>query len=217
VGGQQIQAHGIPGGGMTGSLSLQIRTHLWTSWARIAIKHEAAARTARREMQQPAANQSQLLEREADAGLDGICAAAFALEALSRELVELGVVPQPTLSAWANKGLSADKVILEVLKHAVDPRGLVVTWKRELAWLFTVRGSSVHYEGVFEPPQAHPLGMHVAPAQVTYSAENSTRGVDLLMSILERCRDKPKPATKQWSQDMRGAVNQLAGRRGQAG
>jgi hypothetical protein len=48
---------------------------------------------------------------------------------------------------------------------------------------------------VFEPPQVHPLGMNVAPAQVTYSAENSNRAVDLLMSLLERCRDKPKPAT----------------------
>jgi hypothetical protein len=47
-------------------------------------------------MQQPGADQSRLLMDEADAGLDGICAAAFALEALSRELSELGSIPEAT-------------------------------------------------------------------------------------------------------------------------
>jgi hypothetical protein len=32
----------------------------------------------------------------------------------------------------------------------------------------------------------------VAPAGITYSVENTTRAVDLLLGILERCRDKPK-------------------------
>jgi hypothetical protein len=59
--------------------------------------------------------------------------------------------------------------------------------------------------------------MNVAPSQVAYSAENATRAVDLLLGILERCRDMPKPPAQQWSQDMRGAVNELMGRRGQAG
>lgn len=215
--GQHIQAHGIPSGGMSGSLSIQIRTHLWISWARIALKHETAAHTARDEMQQPGAKQSQLLEREADAGLDGICAAAFALEALSRELVDLGVVQQANITAWTNKGLSAEKILVEVLKHAVDPRGLVATWQRELGWLFTVRGSSVHYQSVFQPPQPHPLGMNVAPTQATYTAENTARAVDLLLGILKRCRDKPKPLTQAWSKEMRGAIDQLIGSRGQSG
>ncbi len=56
--------------------------------------------------------------------------------------------------------------------------------------------------------------MRVAPTQVTYSAENVTRAVDLLLGILERCRDKPKAVTRQWSQDMRGAIDELIGRRG---
>jgi hypothetical protein len=56
--------------------------------------------------------------------------------------------------------------------------------------------------------------MGVAPTQVTYSAENVTRAVDLLLGILERCRDKPKPVAQKWSQDMRGAIDELIGRRG---
>jgi hypothetical protein len=73
----------------------------------------------------------------------------------------------------------------------------------------------VHYEGLFEPPKLHPLGMNVSPAQVAYSAENGSRAVDLLLGVLERCRDKPKPPAQNWSQDMRGAIDDLMGRRGQ--
>jgi hypothetical protein len=118
----------------------------------VALKHEAMAHAARQEMQQPGADQSRLLEREADAGLVGICAAAFALEAISRELDELGMVPAATRAAWRKNRLSDDKQILELVKFAVDPKGLVNVWKRELAWLFGVRGSSVHYRGTFEAP-----------------------------------------------------------------
>jgi hypothetical protein len=217
--GQQVQAHAIPAvvGVAAGNPSIQMRTHLWISWARIALKHEAMAHAARQEMQQPGVDQSRLLEREADAGLVGICAAAFALEALYRELDEAGMVPAATLAAWKTNRLSDDKQILELLKLAVDPKGLVNSWKRELAWLFGVRGSSVHYRGSFEAPQPHPLGTNVAPSQIAYSAEHATRAVDLLLGILKRCRDKPKPATRTWSQSMRGAIEDLIGRRGQAG
>jgi hypothetical protein len=51
---------------------------------RIAVRHEAMARAAAQAMQRPDADQSRLLEREAEVGMVSICAAAFALEALSR-------------------------------------------------------------------------------------------------------------------------------------
>jgi hypothetical protein len=200
------------------TVSIAIRTHLWIAWARIALKHEATAHAARQEMQRPGADQYRLLLQEADAGLDGICAAAFALEALSRELSELGAFPQATLTAWrdAEKRPKAKNVVLEVLSQTIDARGLVTRWRGELRWLFDLRDKSVHYEGAFAPSEPHPLGMNVAPEQVAYLAENVTRAADLLLAILERCRDKPKPSARKWSQEMRGAVNDLIGRRGRA-
>jgi hypothetical protein len=195
-----------------------MRTHLWISWARISLKHEAMAHAARQEMQQPGADQSRLLMDEADAGLDGICAAAFALEALSRELSELGAIPEATLKAWreAEDWPKAKNVILEVLAQTIDTRRLYTSWRGELEWLFDLRDSSVHYEGALAPPELHPLGMNVAPSQVAYSAENATRAVDLLLGILERCRDKPKSPARDWSRGMGGAVDELVGRRGRA-
>jgi hypothetical protein len=73
-------------------------------------------------MQQPGADQSHLLVDEADAGLDGICAAAFALKALSQELSELRTIPEATLTGWreAESRPKAKKVILEVLAQTFD-------------------------------------------------------------------------------------------------
>jgi hypothetical protein len=96
------------------TLSMEMRTHLWISWARIALKHEATAHAVRQEIRQPDADQSRLLVDEADAGLVSICAAAFALEALSKELNELDLVSAATLAAWSNKGLADEKQILVV-------------------------------------------------------------------------------------------------------
>ena len=197
------------------TVSIAIRTHLWIAWARIALNHEATAHAARQEMQRPGADQYRLLLQEADAGLDGICAAAFALEALSRELSELGAIPEATLTAWRNaeNRPKAMNVILNVLAHTIAIRGQYTSWQDELGWLFDLRDGSVHYEGAFAPSEPHPLGMSVAPEQVAYLAENVTRAVDLLLAVLERCRDKPKRPARKWSQGMRGTINNLIGRR----
>ena len=63
---QHIQPHGIPSAPQFGSLTIRMRTHLWISWGRIAIKHEATAHAVRQEMLQAGADQSGLLLKEAD-------------------------------------------------------------------------------------------------------------------------------------------------------
>jgi hypothetical protein len=206
------------------SMQIKARTVLWISWARIAVQHEAMARAAVQAMQQPGADQSRLLEQEAEAGMVSICAAAFALEALRRDLDGLRLLPTDTVPSGAagrrKRRPPASRQLVELLKHGFDPQGLVVTWMRELKWLFVLRGKSVHYTAPDdgEPLEPHPLGMpgmNVAPSQVAYSAENATRAVDLLLGILERCRDKPKQPARDWSRGMGGAVDELVGRRGQ--
>jgi hypothetical protein len=211
---------------------IQMRSRLWVAWIRIALKHEAIALAARHRAQQHRADWARAqqtkhgtdmalaLGEEMDAALVGICAAAFALEALSRELEELGAVPQATLEGWRKKrkegkGPAAEDVTLEILSQTFDMRGLVTRLQGELPRLFEVRGGAVQYEGLFEATRPHPLGTEVSVAQKTYSAENTTRAADLLVAILERCRDKPKAPARTWSHDMRRAINELLGRRGQ--
>jgi hypothetical protein len=218
---------------------IQMRSRLWVAWIRIALKHEAITLAARQRAQQHRADwvraqgeanaeqqtkhgtdMALALGEEMDAALVGICAAAFALEALSRELEELGAVSQATVDRWREKrkegkGPAAEDVTLEILSQTFDMRGLVTRLQGELPRLFEVRGGAVHYEGLFEATRPHPVGTEVSVAQETYSAENTTRAADLLVVILERCRDKPKAPARKWSEDMRRAINELLGRRGQ--
>jgi hypothetical protein len=112
------------------SPSIKIRTHLWVLWARIAIKHEVMAQDARQQAEQPGVDQGPLFEAEMDASLTGICAAAFALEALSRELEELGLLPAATAAAWKNRPPGDAAKALEVLKVTLDSKGMVNTWHR---------------------------------------------------------------------------------------
>jgi hypothetical protein len=200
------------------SVRILMRTHLWMSWTRIAIDHEMLAKAARGELKQAAPEERDgfMLQGEADAALVAICAAAFALEAFTRELDDLITPPPATLAAWQDNPPPADRQVLELLKLAVDPRGLVAMWTRELAWLFGVRGAAVHYEGANEPTQPHPVGINVSVAQVTHSLENATRAVDLLLGILERCRDRPKPPVLGWSRSIRHVFDELTSRRSQA-
>lgn len=220
---------------------IQMRSRLWVVWTRVALKHEARALAATQRAQQHNADWAQAqqendgeqqtkhgtnmalaLSEEMDAGLVGICATAFALEALSMELAELGAISQATVDGWREKrkegkGPAAEDVTLEVLSQTFDTRGLHTSWRDELEWLFKVRGSSVHYEGSFEATRPHPLGTEVSIAQMTYSAENTTRAADLLVSILERCRDRPKAPARTWAREVRRIINELIDRRGQAG
>jgi len=230
-------AEGITFGGTVKPDLIQARSSLWVAWARVAFGHERMAQAERAQALQLGADHTQAmrqgdagekvtqigtdlaqaLSREMDAALVGICAAAFSLEALSRELRGLGVAPPELEAAWQAKELAARKRLLERLKRAVDPSGLVDVWERELRRLFEMRGGAVHYEGSFESMRPHAAGTDVSVAQDTYSAENCTRAADLLVSILERCRDRAKPPAKRWSLERRRVIEELIASRSQAG
>jgi hypothetical protein len=238
---QHDHAGGIHLGGTARSDGIQMRSSLWVTWVRVVFEHETMAQAARQQALQHGADHgqalrqgdagkttqhgtdlAQALSRELDAALVGICAAAFALEALSRELGELGAIPQTTLDRWREarkqgQGPAAEDVALEVLSKTFDMRGFVPRLQGELPRLFDMRDGAVHYEGSFESTRPHPVGSDVSVAQDTYSADNCTLAADLLMDILERCRNNPKPPGKQWSHDRRRTLDELIGRRGQAG
>ena len=101
-----------------------------------------------------------------------------------------------------------------LVRHGSVLLGAGDLWSIDPSCPARTSGSAAYQRaGAFAPPEPHPLGINVAPSQVAYSAENSTRAVDLLLSILEPCRDKPKPPARDWSQGIRGAVDELVGRR----
>jgi hypothetical protein len=204
-----------------GSLSIKIRTHMWLPWTRIAMKHEVMAQDVRRDAQRlPAGgNPSPLLQREADAALVCVCAAAFAIEAFYRRFLqqEFSLISKQDRDGWKKADTAGHKRVLETLRRGFDLRGVESRWRTELRWLFKLRGAAVHFTEDWKDPMPHPLGNNAAPELVAYSAESAERAINLLVDVLVVCRDKPKAKTQKWSEDMRGAIDELIGRRGQAG
>jgi hypothetical protein len=201
-------------------IRIQVRSHLWITWGRIAMQHETMARAARGEAARlpSGSNLGPPLERELDAGLVCVCAAAFAVEALWVELVDpaRGIVPEDLRDTWKAQRLGRGGRIEETLKLGVDNSALPRTLRRDLDWLFPARGKVVHFEGKVESPEPHPLGTNVAPVNVAYSAEAASRAVDLLVQVLTVCRDRPKSALETWSASLRHAFDDLLALRGTA-
>jgi hypothetical protein len=204
--------------GAMDSISVKIRTHLWLPWARIAMKHEAMAHDARHDAQRlPAGgNPSPLLQQEADAALVCVCAAAFAIEAMYRRFLqqEFNLISKQDREGWKRADTADHKRVFETLRRGFDLRGMESQWRTELRWLFKLRGAAVHFIEDWREPTPHPLGNNAAPELVTYSAESAKRAINLLVDVLVVCRDKPTAKTRKWSQDMRGAMDDLIGRRG---
>jgi hypothetical protein len=145
-----------------GSMSFKIRTHLWTPWVRIALKHELMAQEARRDAQQlpTGVNPSPLLQQEADAALVCVCAAAFAIEALYRRFLqqEFNLISKEVREGWKRANTADHKRVLETLRRGFELRDIASVWRAEFAWLFNLRGAAVHFTEDWRDPAPHPLG-----------------------------------------------------------
>jgi hypothetical protein len=179
------------------------------------------AQEARRDAQRlpTGGNPALMLQQEADAALVCVCAAAFAIEALFRRFLqqEFNLISKEEREGWKRANTADHKRVLETLRRGFELRDIASVWRAELAWLFNLRGAAVHFTEDWRDPAPHPLGNTAAPELVTYSAESATRAINLLVNVLVVCRDRPKAKTREWSEGMRTAIDELVGRRGQAG
>jgi hypothetical protein len=197
------------------SPSIKIRTHLWILWARIAIKHEAMAQAARNQAQQSGVDLGPLFEAEMDASLTGICAAAFALEALSRELEELGLLPLATVQAWTKNRPSDAAVTLEVLKVAVDPKGMGQPLGAGAALAVQDPRPVRALRGVVPGPAAAPPGDEHGPGPDHPLDREHHPGDRPLGRDPGAVPGQAKSGARSWSQAAQGIITQLIGSRGQ--
>jgi hypothetical protein len=87
-----------------GSAVGQIKHHLWTTWARLAIRHESEAwdaRTRGLHLENPAEG----IPSEFEAALEGVTAASHAIDGFYGDMRDLAPVPSATRTAWKHQGL----------------------------------------------------------------------------------------------------------------
>ena len=129
-----------------------------------------------------------------------ICAVAFSIEALTREVAPLAV-PDETRAAWRRNGTKADAMAIEILKRSVTlPHSEIEALRGALAMVVEARGNSLHFEGEDHTPVAHPTGVFASRDALTYCLENAEAAVDLMESIFAAMRNHPKPVLRKWAE-----------------
>jgi hypothetical protein len=207
-------------------LSISFRTHLWPTWAEVAIDEESEARTTRSEMKNAVQGSlkqglGDLLLGELRASMVSIAAVSHALEALAAVLAEL-VIPSNVLQKWRDPGKRnppARTQVLETIKGAVAGDGNTLSrWAGELEWLFDLRNSALHYTEETGPAVLHPSGTtNASGIYQDYCVENAARSVDLLLEVLTNASSSPRRSNVEvmkWAEDYRRIIDQLRERRG---
>ncbi|MDQ8707583.1 hypothetical protein RCO28_34695 [Streptomyces sp. LHD-70] len=172
--------------------SIQTLTHLWLIWAGVALDQARTARRARDAALRASdsADVSHRMRQEFDASLVAVAASAHALDALYGSTA----VPQAQRDEWAGRRTRRHGKIREALKLFFETGPVQTQWVTEFEWLFNLRDAAAHAEESPRQTVPHPLGTNTAPQFVEYSMESAARACDLLLAVLRRCSDNPRPS-----------------------
>jgi len=175
-----------------------ITTHLWILWAHIAMRAEIRAREARELATNPDHDAATGLASEAEEALVVITAVGNLFynldEAWSRRLpgVETRNLP---LAATTNPPKNAQE------------------WLTSIGTLVRTRGNAVHFIESPKPVQPHPTGTHTSPENATFTVENASAAVDLMLDVLTRAIESPSVELEGWASSFGLTLEDLRKRR----
>ena len=181
---------------------ISIRTHLWYQWARAAIRQEERAWDARRAAESDPESKGLHISVEMEEAMLAITAVAHAFNALANKWMS---VIEPSVS---------DR---ELVDHLTTNRGAADRWREPLRDLFALRDRAVHFIEASKPVLPHPLDTNVSFENATYSPENTTAAVDMMMDLLTTVASEPSTELRSWAQDEGKLVAELADFRQAAG
>lgn len=171
-----VRVHAIVAVGIGEAYSPKItmKSNFWNNWARIAIAHANDARRSRDEWKSGALRN---IQPEMHASMVCITAVAFAIDALHADVAPLvDRNPDPRSQGGRQWGY-----FLETFRRANPVARL---WQNDLDWLFGLRHSAVHFQGVSREPVWHEdLGTNVAQENILFAVESAVRAVVFLMTV----------------------------------
>lgn len=149
-------------GNITGNLTLQIRFDVCPTWTELALRHLQEAKTKRddREAAWAGTNEEQksaTLEREFEASMQAIMAAAIAVDAFYSLMQTYVVLPPSLVERWRTKRTARYSQVTEVLRRAFNlkPKGTTAL-RQNLKEIYRLRDLAVHPSGKIEAPILHP-------------------------------------------------------------
>ena len=180
----------IPPGGLTigigadghpaGSLTLHVRFDVCPTWTELALRHLADAREKRlaRHAAWAGTNEAEkaaTLEREFEASMQAIMAAAIAVDAFYGVMKTHLALPPRLAEKWRMKRTSRHTQVTEVLRRAflLKPKG-VARLKGNLKEIYRLRDLAVHPSGKMDAPILHPeIGVGVEWRFACFRAHNA--------------------------------------------
>lgn len=149
-------------GNFTSSLALHVRFDVCPTWTELSLRHlqEAKAKLADREAAWAGTSEDQkavTLEREFEASMQAIMAAAIALDAFYSLIQTHVVLPPSLVEQWRTRRTSRYSQVTEVLRRAfhLKPKGTAAL-RQNLKEIYRLRDLAVHPSGKIEAPILHP-------------------------------------------------------------
>jgi hypothetical protein len=191
-------------GKVTGNLVLHVRFDVCPTWIELALRHldDAKAKQASREAAWSGTNEDQkaaALEREFEASMQAIMAAATAIDAFYAVIKTHVSIPRDVLSKWRTKRTARYSQITEVLRRGfgLKPKG-VAALRQNLKEIYRLRDLAVHPSGKIQAAIPHPeLGVGVEWRFAYFRAHNADLVVNAATWILWDLVNGGKPKEKE--------------------
>jgi hypothetical protein len=211
----------------TDSLEVQIRAHLFLTWAEIAFAQEAVCNEVRHEAKaakKVGGNLAPFMDGELRASILAITSAAFCLEAFAFELESLPGAESARQNARSmvekarqesRKGrVPDDKLVLSYLKAGYNlDETATKTWPNDLRALYHTRGDAVHFKAKFHKPKSESFYGYGSSVHATFSRTAARRAVNTMVKVLTTCLANPTPASEPLKDWTEAAVKKLVSSR----
>ncbi len=200
----------IPKGGFTISLGsdgrpasnlmLHVRFDVCPTWCELAVRHlaDAEARRIERVAAWAGTNEDQKgdsLEREFEASMQAIMAAAIALDAFYSIIQGHVQLPPSLVEKWRTKRTSRYSQVTEVLRRGfqLKPKG-TASLRKNLKEIYRLRDLAVHPSGKIKAPLLHPeIQVGVEWRFACFRAQNAEAVVNAATGMLWDLAHNGKP------------------------
>jgi len=203
-------------GKVTGNLTLHVRFDVCTTWADLSLRHlrDAQAQRSARELAWSGTDEQQkgaTLEREFEASMQAIMAAAIALDAFYAVVQSHAALPSSLLRQWRTKRTPRYAQVTEVIRRGfgLKPKGTAAL-RQNVKEIYRFRDLAVHPRGKIEAPVLHPeLNVGVEWRFAFFRAHNAEPIVNAATWIFWDLAHGGKPSDPTLSSYMAGLRGRL--------
>jgi len=189
-------------GQLDGSLTIHLRFDVCATWIELALRHLDDARAKRKSREAAWAGTDEAakgstLEREFEASMQAMTAAATAIEAFYSVLRTEVALPPSIVQAWRNNRTARYSQVTEVVRRALGIKQGIASVRGYLKEIYRFRDLAVHPPGKIQVPIHHPeLDVGVEWRFAYFRAGNAELIVNAATWLIWELVHHGKPKTK---------------------